>query len=73
MSLRDDSLLSYAEAGALVGRDTRTIRRWVMQRKIHAVGFGRSRWIRESDLLRALGLSEEAPSTPDGTSENNDF
>ncbi|MCU0945812.1 MAG: helix-turn-helix domain-containing protein [Rubritepida sp.] len=69
MSLRDDRLLSYAEAAALVGRDARTIRRWVKLEKVRAVGFGRSRWIRESDLLRALGIAEEASSAPDGTIE----
>lgn len=59
MPIGDDRLLSYATAGALVGRDARTIRRWVKEEKLRAVGFGRSRWIRESDLLRALGIADE--------------
>lgn len=62
VSLNGDRLLSYAEAAALVGRDERTIRRWVTKQKVRAGGLGRSRWIRESDLLRALGFTEEAPS-----------
>lgn len=72
MSLRDDRLLSYAEAAALVGRNPRSIRRWVEKEKVRAVGFGRSRWIRESDLLRALGITDEASSAPTDTAEKDD-
>lgn len=72
MLLGDDRLLSYAEAGDLVGRDARTIRRWVKQKKLRAGGLGRSRWIRESDLLRALGYGEETPSAVSEDADKDD-
>jgi hypothetical protein len=67
-----DRLLSHAEAGALVGRSARSIRRWIAQGKLPAGGFGRASFIRESDLLRALGFSTDPPPAPTGDAEKND-
>ena len=73
MSLRGDRLLSYGEAADLVGRDKRSIRRWVKDGKVRAGGLGRSRWIRESDLLRALGFADEPAAGPADDTEKDDF
>jgi excisionase family DNA binding protein len=60
MSSIGDRLLTIGEAAAFVRRSTRTIRRWIANDQLRAVRLGRSIWIREGDLLLALGLGEEA-------------
>ncbi|WP_439598190.1 helix-turn-helix domain-containing protein [Falsiroseomonas sp.] len=72
MRLHGDRLLSYGEAAELVGRDPRTIRRWVTQGKLRAGGLGQSRWIRESDLMRALGFDAESIGSGPGHAEEDD-
>ncbi|WP_270935987.1 helix-turn-helix domain-containing protein [Falsiroseomonas oryzae] len=67
-----DRLLNHAEAAATVGRSTRTIRRWIRQGKLPAGGFGRAAFIRESDLLRALGFADEPPTVPAADTEKDE-
>ncbi|MDO9498487.1 helix-turn-helix domain-containing protein [Falsiroseomonas sp.] len=72
MTLHLDRLLSYGDAAELVGRGPRTIRRWVRQGKLRAGGLGRSRWIRESDLMRALGFDAEPNISGPGHAKKDD-
>jgi excisionase family DNA binding protein len=59
-----DRLLSYAEVAALTGRSTRSVRRWVREGKLRAVGIGHARWVRESDLIAALRVGTNEPDVP---------
>ena len=67
----DDRLLTYEQVAALVGKDKRTVRRWVNEKRLlPKVTLGGSVWVWESDLLRALGRApgptpEQAPDTAD--------
>jgi excisionase family DNA binding protein len=62
MRARPDRLLSPGEVADLTGRSPRTVRRWISDGLIRPARLGRAVWIPESELLRALGLSESSDS-----------
>ncbi len=50
----DDALLTFGEAAALVRVSTRTVRRWVADGSLVALGAGRTVRLRRADVLARL-------------------
>lgn len=72
-SLSEDPLLSLSDAARLVGRSSRSMRRWISQGRLSAVRRGRSVWIRESDLKHALGIADGDDEAQQQISEHQAF
>ncbi len=52
-----DDVMTYAQAGAVVGYHVSTITKWVHDGLLPAFGRGKGKRVRRGDVLRALELS----------------